>query len=424
MGEVIPSKPVTKPDTRWHASIIPLYMAIGNPGIIVTLVALSLGASVAEIGAMTATAAAATFVFSTAWGRFSDNSGSRKKFLLFFSVALCPIFLALGMAVTVPQLVVAYTALAGISAGVAPIGVMYTVECCKGRNWQGGVAKFNSLMSVGNIIGLIAYTTMTQFYATRILFYIAAAMCIVAAIMLWRMGNEPEITLERHPFSARSLHFVESLLSPRPFLNHMDIRKIRLPRSLKQLTPLQLLLLAAFVHWTGINFYVLGQAPLMKTLGLSDSSILALSVGNGVAAAAAFAWIAPRIKSDHKRLLKRFVAARVAMILVWAAFPLFLLHPVSYVYIFPILISAIFNVFYALIWLPISNFAISQASEDHRGSVMGQLLSATGIANVVGSALGGLIFTAYGYSVGFIVAAIIALLMIPIISRIETFELN
>lgn len=85
-------------ETRWHVSIIPLYMAIGSPGLLATLLALSLGASVVEIGAMTAAGAVSTFIFSIVWGKLSDFSGIRKRYLLFFAIALEPIFLMLSMA--------------------------------------------------------------------------------------------------------------------------------------------------------------------------------------------------------------------------------------------------------------------------------------------------------------------------------------
>lgn len=424
MGAADPAKTGEKPETRWHLSLIPLYMAIGSPGLLATLVALSLGASVADIGVMLAAGAAATIVLSAVWGRLSDFSGRRKKYLLLFFTILGPIFLALSMANSVPQLILLYTALASITSGVAPIAVMYTVECCKGKNWQGWVARYNSVTSMGNILGLVTYTVMARFYETRWLFYISSAMCILAALLLWRTGQEPEITLERHPFPVRSLHDIESFLSPRSVLHYLDPRRFKIPKNLRQLKPLQLLFLAAFVHWTGISFFSVGQTPLMRALGLSDSLILAVNGSAGAAQAIAFVGIAPRIKSDHKRLINRVVVVRGGLILCWAALPIFLFHPVSFVFTFLLMISIVWSIFYAVLWLPITTFAISQAPPDRKGSVLGELLSTIGVANAIGSALGGLAVTAYGYTAGFVLASITAMLTIPIISRTDIIEPN
>ncbi len=400
--------------------MIPLYMAIGNPGLLVTLVALSLGASVAEVGAISAAGSAASFVLSMVWGRLSDVSSQRKIYLLFFSVILVPLFAALSIVNGIPQITILYTLVIAVSSGVAPIAVMYTVECCMGKNWSGEIARLNSIMSIGNIVGLLAFTFAANYYPTQSLFYISAGVCLLAALFLWRLGKEPVITFERHSFS-QMLHDVEGLLSPRPLLQHIDIRKIRLPTSLNRLSSIQLLMITAFIHWTGISIYSVGMTPLMKALGLSDSLILALNVGNGIAAAVSFIWIAPRAKTGPQHL-KDLISARALLVLCWAPLPFLIPSPPSYVFIFPLIISAMINVFYAMLWLPLSSFAISQAPEDRKSSVVGQLISATAIAAAIGSAVGGILITLYGYSVGFIIASAITFLATMTVTRINSLD--
>ena len=422
MGTAENPKPPNAMETRWHISVIPLYMAIGSPGLLATLLVLSLDASVAEIGVMTAAGAVSTFIFSIVWGRLSDFSGIRKRYLLFFALALSPVFLMLSMATSVQQVILIYTVGSILTAGVAPIAVMYTVECCRLEDWHVGVARYSSVASIGNILGLLTYTAAAPFVETRWLFYISSVTCFLAVLFLWKMGQEPEVTLERHSFPVKSFHDAEKFLSPRPFLHYLDIRRIKIPKNLGQMSPLQLLFLAAFIHWTGISAFGVGQTPLMKDLGITDSLILALNVITGVIAAIAFAWIAPRIKSSRKRSLNLIVIARCGLILCWAALPYFLVHSFSLVFILPLIISIIFNVLYALIWLPITNFAISRAPADHKGSVQGELLSATALAGAVGSVVGGIVITAYGYTAGFVLASIIALLTIPILSKFDMSE--
>ena len=397
-------------------------MAIGSSGLLVTLVALSLGASVADIGAMSSAGAVATFVFSLVWGRLSDLSGIRKRYLLFFFLVLSPVFLALSITNLIPLLIFLHVALACIASGIAPIAIMYTVEWCRDKNWHGGVARYNSIASVGNILGLMMYTAVAGFYPTHWLFSISAALCFAAALLLWKMGKEPDITLERHHFHMRSFHDVEKVLSHRPVLHHLDLGKLRPPRNLGKLKPLQLLFLAAFVHWTGISFFNVGQTPLMRALRLSDSLILAVNGAAGTMQAISFLWIAPRIKSNHKRLLSGIVGVRGGLILCWAALPILFVYPVSFVFVFPLVISVVWSIFYTIIWLPITDFAISQAPADRKGSVQGELYSTTAVASAIGSALGGVVLTLYGYTVGFAIASIIAMLTIPILSRIDMNE--
>ncbi len=368
----------------------------------------------ADIGAMTAAGAVATIVFSVVWGRLSDFSGKRKRYLLMFFALPGPVLLALSVAGSVPQLILFYTLFSAVTCGISPIAVMYTVECSGSGDWRGGIARYNSLTSLGNLLGLATYTVVARFYETQWLFYVSAAMSLLATLLLWRTGKESEPTPDPEKHRSGGSHGSES-----SFLSHLDIRKLRFPMSLSQLTSLQLLFLAAFVHWTGITFFNVGQTPLMKALGLSDSLILAINCIAGTAQAIAFVNISPHIKLSPKSLIRRAVVARGSLILCWAALPILLLFPMTVTFASLLTVSTVWNVVYTIIWLPITNFAVSQAPAGHKGSVQGELLAAIGVANAIGSSLGGLAITAYGYTVGFIAAAAIAFLMLPIVSRID-----
>jgi len=294
-----------KRETRWHLAMIPLYMAIGNPGLLVTLVALAQGANVTEIGAISAVGSIVNFFLSMFWGRLSDTSGQRKRFLLAFSTFLIPLFLGLSLVENISLITLLYAIVIAFSCGVAPVAVMYTVESCMGKNWSTEVSRFNSIMSIGNIIGLLTCTFAAEFFLTNTLFYISAASCLVSTIMLWKLGEEPNITLERHTFYPKIIHDIEGILSPKPLLQYLDLRKITPLFNIRKFSQTQLLMLAAFVHWIGICIYVVGMTPLMKAIGMTDSLILALNVVCGVAAASSFLWLAPRARSNHHSI-KRF----------------------------------------------------------------------------------------------------------------------
>jgi predicted MFS family arabinose efflux permease len=79
----------------------------------------------------------------------------------------------------------------------------------------------------------------------------------------------------------------------------------------------------------------------------------------------------------------------------------------------------VFNILYPVVWLPMTTFAVSQAPAGSGGTSQGQLLSIAALANAVGSALGGTVITAYGFTWGFAVAGILTILAVPIFSRID-----
>jgi len=403
----------------WYASIIPLNMAVGASSVLSTLVALSLGASVAEIGLMTSSGAVVTIIFSTVWGKLSDRSRLRKRYLLIIFFLLGPMFLVLSTASSVPQLILYYTLLSVLTSGITPIAVMYSVETSRGKNWQGEVARFNSISSLGNILGFAMNTFVALFFRINWLFYISSALCFVEALLFWQIAEETSITLERHAFPILHLRDAERLFSLRSIFHYLDIRQLQIPRSLKQLKPLHLLFLACFIHWTGVFFFSVGQTPLMKDLGLSNSIILAINVSASAVPVITFSKIAPSLKKDRKRIINTAIFSRGFLMLCWGALPIFLIHPFPYVFVFPLLFSILFPFFYSILWLPITTFAISSAPKNNKGSAQGELLSAMAIAKAFGSALGGLVMATMGYTVGFVIAAIISVVAAPVISRIN-----
>jgi predicted MFS family arabinose efflux permease len=412
------SKAEKGPPLTFHLYTLPIYMAVGSSGLLTTLIALSLGASVAEIGLMTGAGAAVTIVFSTLWGRLSDLSGMRRRYLLFFFVGLGPIFIVMNIATVMLQLILLYTLLAVFTSGITPVATMYSVENCKAKNWQAEVARYNSLSILGAILGLSVNTIIALFLKTSWLFYVSAAMCFVAALILWKTGKEPEMTFERHFFPVK-FHDVERLLSPKLFFHYLRMKWFRIPRNPKKLKPLQLLFLGCLVHWMGVSFWAVGHIPLLKTLGLSDSMQLAIVAATNAAAAISFVKLMPHIKSGQKRAFRIAMISRGALIICWATLPVFLVYPVSFVFVFPLLLSFIFDVLYPVVWLPVTAFAISQASAGGGGAAEGQLLSVHALAIAVGSALGGIVITACGYTVGFAVAGVLSMLALPIFSRID-----
>ncbi|MGQ9552200.1 MAG: MFS transporter [Candidatus Bathycorpusculaceae bacterium] len=407
---------VKKPKTQWHFAIIPANMAVGSSGVLSTLLALHLGATVTEIGLLTAANATASIIFSTIWGKLSDSSGTRKNYLIIILFALIPIFLILSLVNSVSQLILYYSLLAIFTSGISPIAIMFAVESCRSKNWEREVARYNSISSVGNIFGLITNSFVAIFLEVKWLFYISSIFCLIAALMLWRCAEEPEITLERHAFPIRSLRDAEKFLFS--VFHLLDIRQFRIPKSKKfKLKPLQLLFLACFVQWTGIYFFSVGETPLMKALGMPDSSILALNASASFVSIFAFSKIIPSLKQSRRELISTAIIWRSIFILGWAGVSLMLAYAIPYASVFPFLLGTIWPVTFAMIWLPIVTHAISSSPPNGKSAAQGALLSTTAIANAIGSALGGFVISTFGYTIGFISAAIITLLSAPIFSR-------
>ncbi len=393
-------------------------MAVGSIRVVITLAALSLGASLFEIGLIIAASSGATIVMSIAWGRLSDYYGLRVRFMLVLFLASAPVFVLLGLAGAVWQLILLYTVLAVFTAGIQPIAAMYAVESREGKDWQKEIIKYNSYWNLGVIIGLVVNSLITLVIPLSWVLYLAAWFCVGSALILWRTAKEPMLPLEREAYAIINVQDEEQPTSM-SVLEYFDIRKIRVPKSLRRLKPLHLLFIACLIHWTGVYAYSVGEVPFMSAIGLSASFILSITVAENVATVFSFSSLMPRVKLEYQRLMTLMMASRSVIILSWAGLTVFLLTQVSFAFIFPLIFEILFLICYALVWYPIMCFAISQAQYNKKGTVQGELLAVVSLANVLGALIGGVVIGTFGYAVGFALAAVITALAIPIIRRIN-----
>ncbi len=383
-------------------------MAIGSIKVVIVLIALASGAGLFEIGLLIALNSAATIVFSLFWGRISDFFGLRKKFMLLLFLLSAPMFILLGFSNSVLSLTVLYTTLAAFTGGIQPIASMYAIEYREGKNWRQEVVKFNSFLNVGIIVGLVLNTILALIIPLSWILYLSAGLCLISVVMLWKTAKEPLLPLEREAYSIR---------------DYFDIRKIRIPRNFRKLKPIQILFLICLIHWTGVYAYGVGEVPLMTAIGLSSSMIIGINVAENIATVYAFNRLVPRVKMSSKKLIATMIGARGLLILVWAGLTFFIANQFSVVFILPLILEIAFLICYALLWFPIVCFAIAQSPPGRKGTTQGELLSIISMGNVAGALVGGIIIGGFGFEVGFIASAVIAILAIPLLRYVD-IEIN
>ena len=122
---------------------------------------------------------------------------------------------------------------------------------------------------------------------------------------------------------------------------------------------------------------------------------------------------------EYQKLMTAMITARSLIILSGAGLTVFILYPSSGAFILPLIFEILFLPCYALLWYPITCFAISQAEFNRKGTTQGQLLSIVSLANVIGALIGGFLIAVLGFAVGFMVSAAIAVLALPILQYIN-----
>jgi predicted MFS family arabinose efflux permease len=313
-------------------------------------------------------------------------------------------FVMLGLADSVLTLTVLYSALAAFTGGIQPIASMYAVEYREGKNWRQEVVKFNSFLNVGVIVGLVVNTVLALFIPLNWLLYLAAVLCLVSTVILWKTAKEPLLPLERDVYSVR---------------DYFDIRKFKLVLSLKKPKPITILFIVCLIHWIGVYSFGVGEVPLMTAIGLSSSIIIGINVAENIATVYAFNRLVPRAKMNQKKLVAGMIGARGLLILVWAGLTFFIANQFSGVFLLPLILEIAFLICYALLWYPIVCFAISQSPPNRKGTTQGELLSVIAAGNVIGALIGGAVIGGLGFEAGFIISAIIAVASIPLLRYVD-----
>jgi MFS family permease len=388
-------------------------MAVGSVRIVITLVALALGASLFEIGLLIALNALVSIAVSIGWGRVSDYYGLRIRFLIIFFLVSAPLFILLGVASAVWQLILIFTILAFSTAGIQPIAAMYAVEYREGKDWQKEIVKYNSYLNVGVIAGLVFSSLVALVVPLSWLLYLGSVFCVLSAVLIWRTAKEPDLPLERDAYTTANLEEKEE--EPTSVFDAFDVKNLKMRHLLRRLKPVHLLFIACLVHWTGVYTYGVGEVPLMNAIGLSASVILSINVAENLATVISYSTLVPRVKLDYQKLVALMMGSRSAFILCWVGLTAFIATRVSYAFIFPLILEIVFLLCYALLWYPIMCFAISQAQFNKRGQTQGELVAVVSLANVLGGVIGGVVIGTFGFAVGFAVAAGISALAIPIL---------
>lgn len=399
--------------SAWYISLIPINMAVGSVKVVITLAALALGASLFEIGLLIALNALVSIAVSIGWGRISDYFGLRIRFLVIFFLVSAPLFILLGVATAVWQLIVLFSILAISTAGIQPIAAMYAVEYRGGKDWQKEIVKYNSYLNTGVIAGLVLSSFITLVVPLSWLLYLGSVFCIVSALLIWRTAKEPELPLERQAYSTANLEEKEE--ENTSVFDNFDVRNLKLQHLFRRLKPVHLLFIACLIHWTGVYTYAVGEVPLMNAIGLSASVILSINVAENIATVFSYSTLVPGVKLDYQKLVALMMSSRSGIILCWVGLTIFITTRVSYAFIFPLILEVLFLLCYALLWYPIMCFAISQAQFNKKGQTQGELVAVISLANVLGGVIGGVVIGTFGFAAGFVVAAVISVLALPIL---------
>lgn len=131
--------------------------------------------------AITATLLAAAIATPTV-GRLGDMYGKRRMLLISLAVLAAGSVLC-GLATNLPIMVVGRV-LQGLAAGVIPLGISIMRDVLAPERLAGATALMSASLGVGGALGLPAAAFVVQKADWHVMFWIAAALAVVVAVLV------------------------------------------------------------------------------------------------------------------------------------------------------------------------------------------------------------------------------------------------
>lgn len=346
-------------------------------GIIIPLLpfyAESFGASAFTIGLLGTSFSLMQFLFSPIWGRWSDKIG-RKPIILVGLLGSCLSYLALALATSLPLIFVARI-IGGIAGANIPTAQAYIADVTTPENRAKGMGMVGAAFGLGFIFGPAIGGLLSRFGPEAPMWF-ASALCLGNFIAAWFLLPESRRVTQETRTLGRMDAFKHALTKP----------------VLVLLLSLYFIVTMAFSSFEA-TFALFSEARF----GFTSTSIGFLFAFIGLVLATIQGVLV------HK-VVKRVGEARLVPAAIFCiALGIGL---VPFVWSVPTLLVALFVL---AVGMGFNNPSLSSmvsrvADADDQGGVLGLASSLASLGRVVGPALGGLLYDAYGMTTPYLSAS-------------------
>lgn len=416
----------------WFLSYLPLAISDGIATPLIPLLALQhFGASALVVTLVIAASGVSQVPFTIIWGNLSDRVAHRKYFLVgsFLTTGLSVILIGLS---TNLESFFFFNVCEGLaSAASAPIGTMLLLETRHKRWWPEDIGLFGLISGIGTTVGLalgFLWLFVLGFHQTDVavmtfLLFVSGSFAVLSGLMAWAWIEEPIRRIERRSVAElANLHrgVVERLRHVRSrVLNIVEFSRQGggpLPRRE------YLFLIALGVMTVGFNIFY-GPFPvfLIQDARFSDAGVFIAYLGASAASTALFFHSGKAVElHSPKYVFLESLAGRVVLILLFIWGPIYVLlglgSPALVGWI--TLLNALLGVSWAFISTASTLFLIRLVGRSNRGRALGLYNAIAGAGGLLGTVLGGYLFTTYGvhttYALAAVAVALGGLLLLPI----------
>jgi MFS family permease len=401
----------THKPSSWMDSIIPFNIAIGPVGTLIQLLILNLQGTVIDVALAITLFNAVSVPAALIWGFVTDRFHRRKTMIVASYFATAAILVSFLFASTEYGVSLLYTTFSfATAASTTPLNLL-VMETEQKNKWATAFASFSMVTSIGQTVGLVFSVVWGLFIPLAYMVIPLAILSIVSAILSSLMMKEPSVSFERQAIALNKLSFFHRILAiPVFFLRvpHLNDFK-RLFRDIKhELTrQIPVLYFSIFMFYLATGIFNTSIVPSLHVNGVSSFLIFLVTTVGMMVQIVSFKYAGPYtekkspVKAAVVGLMLRSLGYGFLGVLFYIISGVFFLVPVLILY--PLAAGFAYAVYYTAS----NTMVFNTLRHGRQGSSLGVYSALVGIATMLGSMVSG--FTSYfsGYSLTFIIAAVL-----------------
>ena len=399
----------------WIYAFLPFSAAMAASGTLIPLFILLTTSSVSAIGFISALTSLVSLPLAFFWGKFTDDSGKRKKFILIAFISGFGILFSYFFAVNLIWLLV-LGILSGLLLGAGDTAkTMYILDRYPPDLWEETISKYQQRSGIGACLGLVFGGFFQTFLTNYALFFlICAIFCAASAIIgfftIKDMSKDKVLQkIEKTALINLDLGFYSSLIQPRKILLYKPEVKDQEAPTKKQFTAaLGLFFLGGFTLFLASNLTFTPLAAFI-TQTVPESCYFWIFVGYYAVSVIGYTFAGNLIdRKGNRKILFVGTLIRIAVYIFFIIFSLIILAVGVVGSLIVVIILLIFSgLSYSLQNVALQNI-LPRLVQKNIGEILAIYSIIIGISAVLGSFFSGMIAESLGYAWLFLFSVVFA----------------
>ncbi|HSD04257.1 MAG TPA: MFS transporter [Nitrosopumilaceae archaeon] len=394
---------------KWIWYLLPSQITAEGLRTVIPLYIIFLGGGINEVAVIVALHYGASAFGSLFWGRIIDRFHVRRTVLLISLSATLLSCVWLYFTKDLGLLLVISPIIGFFIVGKNPVTHLLVMESAPKNQWSWLFARISIIATLG-MLGAMVIGTVWSVYFDLGPYFLICALSSGIAIVFTNTIKESVFHLERGSIA----HSIQGLRYSFSHFHYVfpkipelyDYKHIITIFKGKVSHEIGILFLSTFLFYLGSNIYFTAYTPFLKHFGFSDSTVFLVYTIQTITMITIF-FVAPKIiaKFGEERSTMIAYVPRVAAVLVAGFVVPFMFG--GGVFVLSIISVCLMVLAFSIFSTSSSMILFKSIPQGFEGKYLGVNSSVTGIGVFIGALVTGKITSSFGYTISFLVSAIV-----------------